>query len=99
MLFIFYKTTFMSNTENKGKEEVQADQRNDSEQLNQIALGNTDIEITPEHNNNDLLSLPKTSGTGSNHAAATPESLIVHEDKKEKRYEEGAKDNTTSGNK
>jgi hypothetical protein len=86
----------MSNTENEEKHEVQADQRNDSEQLNQIALGNTDIEITPEHNNNDLLSLPKTSGTGSNPAAATPESLIVHEDRKEKRYDEGAKNNTTS---
>lgn len=88
----------MSNTENKEKQEVQADQRNDSEQLNQIALGNTDIEITPEHNNNDILSLPKTSGTGSNPAAATPESLIIHEDRKEKSDEEGAKDNTTSDN-
>jgi len=84
----------MSNTENAEKEEYQ---RKDSGKLNQIALGNTDIEITPERNNNDFLSLPKTSGTGSNPAAATSESLIVHEDRKEKRYEDGAKDNTTSG--
>ncbi|RLJ72601.1 hypothetical protein [Pedobacter alluvionis] len=87
----------MSDTEKNEKQERQTDQRNDSEQLNQIALGNTDIEITPERDNNDLLSLPKTSGTGSNPAAANPESLIVHEDKKEKRYEEDAKDNATSG--
>jgi len=86
----------MSHTENEEKHEVQADQRNDSGQLNQIALGNTDIEINPEHNNNDLLSLPKTSGTGSNPPAATPEPLIVQEDRKEKRCEEGAKNNTTS---
>ncbi|MGN8057425.1 hypothetical protein ACTJKN_14195 [Pedobacter sp. 22163] len=80
----------MANTKNDRKDLEKGNLRKNQEQLNQIALGNTDIKNTPLTNNNDLLSLPKTDGTGSNPAAATPHSLIVHEDEKDKdRYEEG----------
>ncbi|WP_029280336.1 hypothetical protein [Pedobacter borealis] len=79
----------MANTENDRKDLEKGNQRKNQEQLNQIALGNTKIKNTPLTNNNDLLSLPKTTGTGVNPTAA-PHSLIVHEDEKEKdRYEEG----------
>ncbi|RZK18679.1 MAG: hypothetical protein EOO86_09555 [Pedobacter sp.] len=65
-------------------------ERSDQEELSQEALGNTAVEKHPEQNNNDLLSKPKISGTGSNNAAAAPESLIVHEDKDgNDRYESG----------
>ena len=80
----------MANTKNDRKDLEKGNQRKNQEQLNQIALGNTDIKNTPLADNNDLLNLPKTSGTGANPAVATPHSLIVHEDEKEKdRYEEG----------
>jgi len=80
----------MANTKNDRKDLEKGNQRKNQEQLNQIALGNTEIKNTPLTNNNDLLSLPKTSGTGANPAAATPHSIIVHEDEKEKdRYGEG----------
>ena len=80
----------MANTKNDRKDLEKGNQRKNQEQLNQIALGNTEIKNTPLANNNDLLSLPKTAGTGANPATATPHSLIVHEDEKEKdRYEEG----------
>ncbi|MBT2560967.1 hypothetical protein J7E50_09020 [Pedobacter sp. ISL-68] len=80
----------MANTKNDRKDLEKGNQRKNQEQLNQIALGNTEIKNTPLTNNNDLLSLPKTSGTGANPAAASPHSLIVHEDEKDKdRYEEG----------
>jgi len=81
----------MANTKNDKKDPEKGNQRKNQEQLNQIALGNTEIKNTPLANNNDLLSLPKTSGTGSNPATATPHSLIVHEDEEDKdRYEEGS---------
>jgi hypothetical protein len=80
----------MPNTENDSTDLEKGNQRKDQEQLSQIALGNTDAAETAQNNDNDLLSIPKTPGTGSNPAAAPPHSLIVHEDKKEKdRYEEG----------
>jgi hypothetical protein len=83
----------MPNTENDSTDLEKGNQRKDQEQLSQIALGNTDAAETAQDNDNDLLSIPKTSGTGSNPAAAPPHSLIVHEDKKEKdRYEEGTAD-------
>jgi hypothetical protein len=83
----------MPNTENDSTDLEKGNQRKDQEQLSQIALGNTDAAETAQNNDNDLLSIPKTSGTGSNPAAAPPHSLIVHEDKKEKdRYEEGTAD-------
>lgn len=80
----------MANTKNDRKDLEKGNQRKNQEQLNQVALGNTEIKTKPLTNNNDLLSLPKTSGTGANPAAATPHSLIVHDDETEKdRYEEG----------
>ncbi|CAH0275928.1 MULTISPECIES: hypothetical protein [unclassified Pedobacter] len=80
----------MANTKNDRKDLEKGNQRKNQKELNQIALGNTDIKNTSLTNNNDLLSLPKTDGTGANPAAATPHSLIVHEDEKDKdRYEEG----------
>ncbi|KRT15221.1 hypothetical protein ASU31_15335 [Pedobacter ginsenosidimutans] len=81
----------MANTKNDRKDLEKGNERKNQEQLNQMALGNTEIKNTPLANNNDLLSLPKTSGTGANPSAATPHSLIVHEDEKGKdRYEEGS---------
>ncbi|AZI27349.1 hypothetical protein EA772_19140 [Pedobacter sp. G11] len=78
----------MIDTDNKNPE-LEND-RNDQEELSQKALGNTSVEEHPEQNNNDILSTPKISGTGSNNAGAAPESLIVHEDKYgEGRYEQG----------
>jgi hypothetical protein len=83
----------MPNTENDNKDLEKGNQRKDQEQLSQIALGNMVATETVQDNDNDILSTPKTSGTGSNLAAASPHSLIVHEDKKEKdRYEEGTAD-------
>ncbi|WP_316796534.1 hypothetical protein [Pedobacter agri] len=65
-------------------------ERSDQEELSQKALGNTALDEHLEQNNTDILSTPKTSGTGSNPAGAAPESLIVHEDKEgDERYEQG----------
>lgn len=66
-------------------------ERKDQEQLSQEALGNAEAAQTEDlSDNNDLLSTPVVTGTGGNPAAATPNSLIVHEDESgEKRYEEG----------
>ncbi len=56
----------------------------------QTALGNTQVPQPSTENNNEILSIPKTSGTGSNPSSAAPHSLIVHEDERvEERYEEG----------
>ena len=67
-----------------------ANERLNQEELSQEALGNTAVKKHPEQNNNDLLSKPKISGTGSNNAGAAPDSLIVHEDKEgDDRYESG----------
>lgn len=64
-------------------------ERSDQEELSQKALGNTAVGVNPDQNNNDILSTPKTSGTGGNNAAATPDSLIVHDDEEgEDRYEQ-----------
>ncbi|PWS33854.1 hypothetical protein [Pedobacter paludis] len=80
----------MANTDNTAAGLENGNERKDQEQLNQKALGNKDIEAHSEDNNNELLNIPKTTGTGSNPAAATPDSLIVHEDEKgDKRYEKG----------
>jgi len=86
----------MADTDYNEEQTEQNNGRKDPDQLSQIALGNDAVEITPERNNNDLLSVPKTSGTGSNPTAAAPESLIVHDDKTGKeRYEDGTKDKPT----
>lgn len=64
-------------------------ERSDQEELSQQALGNEAADAKPD-NNNDLLSTPKTSGTGSNNPSSTPHSLIVHEDKEgDEKYEQG----------
>lgn len=56
------------------------------EKLAQMALGNTTVEIDSKESDNDLLSVPKTSGTGSNNES-NADSVIVHDDKKgEDRY-------------
>ena len=74
----------------KNKNSDLTNDRLNQEELSQEALGNTAIEKHPGQNNNDLLSTPKISGTGSNNAGATPDSLIVHEDKDgNERYEQG----------
>lgn len=58
-----------------------------SDQPNQEALGNTK---SAENGNEESLSIPKTTGTGSNPAGSTPNSLIVHGDKTGKdRYDVG----------
>lgn len=76
--------------ENKSKKQQQKEDLTDQEQLAQAALGNTQTAQPSTENNNGILSMPKTSGTGSNPSSAAPHSLIVHEDKSgEKRYEEG----------
>ena len=66
-------------------------ERKDQEQLSQEALGNAEAAQTEDlSDDNDLLSTPVITGTGGNPAAATPNSLIVHEDESgEKRYEVG----------
>ncbi|SER96832.1 hypothetical protein [Pedobacter rhizosphaerae] len=62
----------------------------EQEKINQLALGNLTVSKELEDIN---LSLPKLSGTGGNNAAATPDSLIVHEDKSnEERYQSGEKE-------
>lgn len=84
----------MANEDNISSNENQTDS-DKSEKLNQQALGNTDFDDAVEgESNDDLLSVPKTSGTGSNPAAAAPHSLIVHENETgEKRYEIGNDEN------
>ncbi|RYD69180.1 MAG: hypothetical protein EOP55_24385 [Sphingobacteriales bacterium] len=68
---------------NPGNEDNLDEQQN----LNQKALGNTHLPDQPDDIHESTREL-KTTGTGSNNAAATPESLIVH-DKEEgdDRYE------------
>lgn len=79
----------------ESKEDQQNDGLTETEKLAQAALGNPQSEKPSIDNNNELLSLPKTSGTGSNPSSAAPNSLIVHEDENgEKRYEEGHQDPT-----
>ncbi|RYD79857.1 MAG: hypothetical protein EOP55_03705 [Sphingobacteriales bacterium] len=88
----------MANTDNLDSNLENGNERKDQEQLSQQALGNTDIEQHPDADNNDLLTVPKTTGTGSNLSSAAPDSLIVHEDKQgDDRYERG--DNATEGTK
>lgn len=41
----------------------------------QTALGNTQVPQPSTDNNNEILSIPKTSGTGSNPSSAAPHSL------------------------
>ena len=81
----------MANIETKNE---QSQGLTDQEKMAQAALGNKQVPQLSEENNNEIVSLPKTSGTGSNPSSATPNSLIVHEDELgEKRYEAGgAKD-------
>jgi hypothetical protein len=68
----------------------------DQEQLAQAALGNTEAIQPSTDSNNDILTIPEISGTGSNPPSAAPHSLIVHEDENgEKKYEEG---NTETAN-
>ena len=77
----------MANIENKNE---QSQGLTDQEKMAQAALGNKQILQSTEENNNEIVSIPKTSGTGSNPSSATPNSLIVHEDELgEKRYEAG----------
>ena len=63
------------------------DNLDEQQNSNQKALGNTDLPDKPNDIHESTREL-KTTGTGSNNAAATPESLIVH-DKEEgdDRYE------------
>ncbi|MFD2288078.1 hypothetical protein GJU39_18710 [Pedobacter petrophilus] len=81
----------MSNQDSNSSPLEDVNERKDQEQLSQQALGNAETEPTEDlATDNDLLSTPVTTGTGSNPAAATPNSLIVHEDEDgENRYEEG----------
>lgn len=85
------KEKHMSNKEQNTSPLDDVRERKDQEQLSQQALGNADAEQNNDLSaDNDLLSKPVTTGTGSNPAAAAPNSLIVHEDESgEKRYEEG----------
>jgi len=77
----------MANIETKKQ---QSQGLTDQEKMAQAALGNKQILQSTEENNNEIVSIPKTSGTGSNPSSATPNSLIVHEDELgEKRYEAG----------
>ena len=87
----------MGNKDSNSSPLDEINERKNQEQLNQQALGNTAIEQTEDvHTNNDLLSTPVTTGTGSNPAGAAPNSLIVHEDESgEGRYEEGQTDTNT----
>lgn len=81
----------MSNKDVNSSPLDDVNERKDQEQLSQQALGNAEAGQTEDlSSNNDLLSTPVTTGTGSNPAAAAPKSLIVHEDESgEDRYEEG----------
>ncbi|RDC57983.1 hypothetical protein DU508_03255 [Pedobacter chinensis] len=81
----------MATTDKSDSKLENGNERKDQEQLNQQALGNTDITQHPEKNNNDILNVPKSSGTGSNLPSAAPDSLIVHEDEEgDARYEKGS---------
>jgi hypothetical protein len=78
----------MANIESKN--EHQSKGLTDQEKIAQTALGNTQVPQPSTDNNNEILSIPKTSGTGSNPSSAAPHSLIVHEGEPvEDRYEEG----------
>jgi len=84
--------------ENESKKEQQKEGLTHQEQLSQAALGNKQAAQPSTDNNSEILSTPKTSGTGSNPSAATPHSLIVHEDENgENRYEEGSTENLAEG--
>jgi len=87
----------MGNKDSNSSPLDEINERKNQEQLNQQALGNTAIDQSENvSNNNDLLSTPITTGTGSNPAGAAPNSLIVHEDESgEDRYEEGTTDADT----
>lgn len=87
----------MSNQDSSSSPLDEINERKNQEQLNQQALGNTDMDQTEDvSDHNDLLSTPVTTGTGSNPAGAAPNSLIVHEDESgEDRYEEGQTDTDT----
>lgn len=82
--------------DHKNKKEQQEEILTDQEQLAQAALGNTEAIQPATDNNNDILSIPEISGTGSNPSSATPHSLIVHEDENgEKKYEKGSTESST----
>jgi hypothetical protein len=84
--------------DNTNKKEQQEESLTNQEQLAQAALGNTEAIQPSTENNNDILSIPETSGTGSNPSSAAPHSLIVHEDENgEKKYEEGSTETPTGG--
>ncbi|RBQ11776.1 hypothetical protein [Pedobacter miscanthi] len=74
----------------ESKKDQQNEVLTDRERLAQTALGNPQGDKPSIDNNDELLSIPKTSGTGSNLPSAAPHSLIVHEDENgKKRYHEG----------
>ncbi|MFC1223133.1 hypothetical protein ACFE6N_04950 [Pedobacter sp. BG31] len=76
---------------NTNKKEEQEEGLTNQEQLAQAALGNSEAIQPSADNNNDVLTIPEISGTGSNPSSAAPHSLIVHEDENgEKKYEEGS---------
>lgn len=78
----------MANIESKNKDQSQG--LTDQEKMAQTALGNTQVPQPSTDNSNEILSIPKTSGTGSNLSSAAPHSLIVHKDERaEDRYEQG----------
>lgn len=78
----------MANLESKNEDQSRG--LTDQEKIAQAALGNTQVPQRSAENNDDLVSIPKTSGTGSNPSSAAPNSLIVHQDEHgEERYEEG----------
>ncbi|WP_450091361.1 hypothetical protein [Pedobacter suwonensis] len=84
-----YNKEIMEN--NANKKEQQEEGLTNQEQLAQAALGNSEAIQPSADNNNDILTIPEISGTGSNPSSAAPHSLIVHEDENgEKKYEEGS---------
>lgn len=77
--------------DNKNEKGQRNEGLTDQEQLAQAALGNTEAIQPSTDNNNDIVTIPEISGTGSNPSSAAPHSLIVHEDENgEKKYEEGS---------
>ncbi|MDN3588804.1 hypothetical protein QWY86_19135 [Pedobacter aquatilis] len=75
--------------QDKDRSEIDA-----KEKLAQIALGNTTLKDGAKENQPEV-SMPKTSGTGTNSPSSTPNSLIIHENKSgDDRYEEGRNDVT-----
>ncbi|MDQ0639999.1 hypothetical protein QF042_003564 [Pedobacter sp. W3I1] len=81
----------MAKTESTDSEYENGKNADAQEKLSQIALGNTQAAKSILNEAEPIPSTPKTSGTGANPAAATPNSLIVHEDVSgDERYEEGS---------